>query len=174
MGPCRQKPNSLTHIDTEAGGDGVGKKILADTNSEYEQLRRENVATILSYGVNFMDNMVCRDACDGHDVRRTGKEECCTSICPKFLLTRVAESAVGAHTLLQCGVMQRLAGCVFFDLRRNFDRDEAGVDTEEDFLPSPMARYRQLLFAALKFCLAMLTSLGIENQDCGNQVMQFI
>ncbi|XP_062596408.1 nuclear pore complex protein Nup205-like [Saccostrea cucullata] len=37
-----------------------------------------------------------------------------------------------------------------------------------------MARYRQLLFAALKFCQAMLTSLGIENQDCGNQVMQFI
>ncbi|XP_062604334.1 nuclear pore complex protein Nup205-like [Saccostrea cucullata] len=70
--------------------------------------------------------------------------------------------------------MQRLAGCVFFDLRPYFDRDEAGVDTEEDFTSSPMARYHQLLFAALKFCLAMLTSLGIENQDCGNQVMQFI
>ena len=46
------------------------------------------------------------------------------------------------------------------------EADEEG----EDFLPSPMARYRQLLFASLKFCLAILTSLGIENQDCGNQV----
>ena len=34
----------------------------------------------------------------------------------------MAESAVGAHTLLQCGVMQRLAGCVFFDLRPDLDR----------------------------------------------------
>lgn len=50
-------------------GDGVGKRILADAHSEYEQLRRENVTTILSYGDNFMD-MVCRDACDGHDVGR--------------------------------------------------------------------------------------------------------
>ena len=47
----------------------MGKRILADAHSEYEQLRRENVATILSYGDNFMD-MVCRDACDGHDVGR--------------------------------------------------------------------------------------------------------
>ena len=54
---------------TESGGDGVGKRILADAHSEYEQLRRENVATILSYGDNFMD-MVCRDACDGHEVGR--------------------------------------------------------------------------------------------------------
>ncbi|XP_061177614.1 nuclear pore complex protein Nup205-like isoform X2 [Saccostrea echinata] len=208
---------------SKAGGDGVGKRILADAHSEYEQLRRENVATILSYGDNFMD-MVCRDACDGHDVGRMlalsvldtilsmdkfqqwmtfmsskgylqhlvdsllhddQQLQTLVSATPQLrvlyiylsklsLLTRVAESAVGAHTLLQCGVMQRLAGCVFFDLRPDFDRDEAGVDTEEDFLPSPMARYRQLLFAALKFCLAMLTSLGIENQDCGNQVMQFI
>lgn len=43
-------------------------------------------------------------------------------------------------------------------------------ECDEDFLPSPMSRYRQLLFASLKFCLAILTSLGIENQDCGNQV----
>lgn len=43
-------------------------------------------------------------------------------------------------------------------------------ECDEDFLPSPMSRYRQLLFASLKFCLAVLTSLGIENQDCGNQV----
>nr|XP_022290304.1 nuclear pore complex protein Nup205-like [Crassostrea virginica] len=216
-----QKPKSLTHSDPESGGDGVGKRILADAHSEYEQLRRENVATILSYGDNFMD-MVCRDACDGHDVGRMlalsvldtilsmdkfqqwmtfmsskgylqhlvdsllhDDQQLQTLLSPTpqlrvlyihlsklGLLTRVAESAVGAHTLLQCGVMQRLAGCVFFDLRPDLDReaDEEG----EDFLPSPMARYRQLLFASLKFCLAILTSLGIENQDCGNQVMLFI
>lgn len=217
-----QKPKSLTHTDTGALGDGVGKRILADAHSEYEQLRRENVATILSYGDNFMD-MVCRDACDGHDVGRMlalsvldtilsmdkfqqwmtfmsskgylqhlvdsllhddQQLQTLLSATPQLrllyiylsklsLLTRVAESAVGAHTLLQCGVMQRLAGCVFFDLRPDLDR-VSEEECDEDFLPSPMSRYRQLLFASLKFCLAILTSLGIENQDCGNQVLQFI
>ncbi|XP_056015581.1 nuclear pore complex protein Nup205-like isoform X3 [Ostrea edulis] len=218
-----QKPKSLTSTEPELTGDGVGKRILADSHSEYEQLRRENVATILSYGDNFMD-MLCRDACDGHDVGRMlalsvldtilsmdkfqqwmtfmsskgylqhlvdsllhddQQLQTLLSATPQLrvlyiylsklsLLTRVAESAVGAHTLLQCGVMQRLAGSVFFDLRPDFDREADDGAVEEDFLPSPMARYRQLLFSALKFCLAMLTSLGIENQDCGNQVMQFI
>ena len=41
----------------------------AATDSEYDQLRRENIATILSYGDAFMD-LVCRDACDGLDVGR--------------------------------------------------------------------------------------------------------
>ena len=42
--------------------------------------------------------------------------------------------------------------------------------SDDEFIPSPMARYRQLLFACLKLCLAILTSCGIENQDAGNQV----
>lgn len=58
-------------IVTGESGDGVGERLLANADSEYDQLTKENVATILSYGDNFMDT-VCRDACDGHDVGRVG------------------------------------------------------------------------------------------------------
>ena len=49
---------------------------------------------------------------------------------------------------------------------------EIGME-QDGFEPSPLARYRQLLFACLKLCLAILTSCGIENQDAGNQVSIF-
>ena len=51
------------------------------------------------------------------------------------LLTRVAERAEGAHTLLQCGLMSRLAECTIFDLRPE------GDDTDDDsFVPSMLNR----------------------------------
>lgn len=46
-------------------------------------------------------------------------------------------------------------------------------ECDEDFLFSFMFRYRQLLFVFFKFCLVVLIFLGIENQDCGNQVSRF-
>ena len=46
---------------------GVGSR--ASTEGEYEKLKAENVETLARYGDNFMD-IVCRDACDGHDVCR--------------------------------------------------------------------------------------------------------
>lgn len=39
------------------------------TDSEFERLSRDNMTTINSYGTNLMD-IICRDACDGHDVGR--------------------------------------------------------------------------------------------------------
>lgn len=53
--------------------EGIGERLLSGTDSEYDQLTKENVATILSYGNHFMDT-VCRDACDGHDVGRVGQK----------------------------------------------------------------------------------------------------
>ena len=38
------------------------------------------------------------------------------------------------------------------------------------FIPSVMQRYRQLLFPVLKLCLAVLTSLGVENKTATHQV----
>ncbi len=40
----------------------------------------------------------------------------------------------------------------------------------DEFIPSPMTRYRILLFAALKLSSAILTSLGLENKDVAAQV----
>ncbi|CAG2236944.1 NUP192 [Mytilus edulis] len=91
------------------------------------------------------------------------------------LLTRIAESTAGAHALLRAGIMSRLSSCNYFDMRPETSRlqNELGL-TQDEFIPSPMARYRLLLFACLKLCLAILTSCGIENQDAGNQVLQFV
>ena len=58
----------LSHFSGEQL-DGVARRVLSDADSEYDQLTKENVNTILSYGDAFMDT-VCRDACDGHDVGR--------------------------------------------------------------------------------------------------------
>jgi len=39
------------------------------SGSEFDRLTRDNLATIKSFGSNLMD-IVCRDACDGHNVGR--------------------------------------------------------------------------------------------------------
>ncbi|CAG2238144.1 NUP192 [Mytilus edulis] len=204
--------------------EGIGERLLSGTDSEYDQMTKENVATILSYGNHFMDT-VCRDACDGHDVGRMLALSVLDKILSmdKFqqwlnfmtskgylqhlvdslinddnqlqsllgpnpqlkvlyiyeskmsLLTRIAESTAGAHALLRAGIMSRLSSCNYFDMRPETSRlqNELGL-TQDEFIPSPMARYRLLLFACLKLCLAILTSCGIENQDAGNQVLQFV
>lgn len=41
---------------------------------------------------------------------------------------------------------------------------------DDGFVPDPLARYRLLLSAALRLCLAILTSLGIENKEAAAQV----
>ncbi|XP_021353761.1 uncharacterized protein LOC110450526 [Mizuhopecten yessoensis] len=96
--------------------------------------------------------------------------EICGAVPFQGLLTRIAESTTGAHTILRCGLMQGLAGCSFFDMRPELERsrDTQGVLESEEVIPSPMARYEHVLFASLKLCLALHTSLGIENQDAGN------
>ncbi|XP_052238587.1 LOW QUALITY PROTEIN: nuclear pore complex protein Nup205-like [Dreissena polymorpha] len=215
--------SSQAHLQEEPSG-GVESRLLAASDTEFDQLRRENIATILTYGDSFMD-LLCRDACDGLDVGRMLALSVldCILMMDKFnqwlsfitskgylqhlvdslavddeklmallgggvnnlkvlylyesklsLLTRVAETAVGATTLLRCGVMQKLAECSFFDMRPDMDRSQSVYNTEDDFLPDPVSRYRHLLFTSLRFCLAILTSLGSENREAGTQVMQFI
>ena len=50
------------------------------------------------------------------------------------LLTRVAESATGAHTLIQCGLMARLAECSILDVRPE------GDSHTNSFLPAVLTR----------------------------------
>ena len=45
------------------------ERVLGARDLEYEQLSKENLATVHSYGDGFME-VVCRDACDGHDIGR--------------------------------------------------------------------------------------------------------
>ncbi|XP_013384593.1 nuclear pore complex protein Nup205 [Lingula anatina] len=217
-----QKPKPLATLETVTKQKGVGSS-LASRDSEYEKLTKENLHTILSYGENFME-IICRDACDGHDVGRMLSLACIDAVVAidrqqawlsymsskgyvlhivesmvendevlqsmlspnpeplralyiyeskMGLLTRLAESATGAQTLLQCGIMSRLAECNFFDLRPEMEGPPR-FHQEQSFIPSILMRYRQLLLPALKLCLAVMTSLGIENKKAANQVLQFV
>lgn len=49
-------------------GHGIGAK-LTSADSEFEKLNAENLSTITSYSDNLME-VICRDACDGHDIGR--------------------------------------------------------------------------------------------------------
>lgn len=50
--------------------EGIEARLgAAGKQSEFERLKQDNIDTIVSYGDNFM-GLVCRDACDGHDVGR--------------------------------------------------------------------------------------------------------
>jgi len=45
---------------------------MTSKENEYERLTRENMETICSCGDNLME-VICRDACDGHDIGRVGR-----------------------------------------------------------------------------------------------------
>lgn len=88
----------------------------------------------------------------------------CLFICLSYLYLYLSVYPIFIYLSIYLSI---LSVCLFICLSVCRVSEE---ECDEDFLPSPMSRYRQLLFASLKFCLAILTSLGIENQDCGNQV----
>ncbi|KAL8613661.1 hypothetical protein ACOMHN_029753 [Nucella lapillus] len=208
---------------SQAGG-GV-ERILSDKDTEYDQLCKENMSTISAFGEAFME-VVCRDACDGHDIGRmltlsvldalVGEDshqqwlsylvtkgylqhlvDSLTAdnsslhaallpqpaqLRPLYIfqtkmstLTRLAQTAEGARTLLRCGVMQQLAACTALDLRPERESHQKGTEgEEEEFVPDPLARYRLVLSASLKLCLAILTSLGLHNKEAAAQVMLFV
>ncbi|RUS70914.1 hypothetical protein EGW08_021327, partial [Elysia chlorotica] len=91
------------------------------------------------------------------------------------LLTRVAQDPEGARTLLHGGSLEKMASCSVLSLRPEVDDYyQLSEDDDEDLVPSPLARYRQLLFAVLRFSLALLTSLGGENKEAATQVMLLV
>ena len=60
----------LTCDVSDLDDEGIDARLGATgTQSEFERLKQDNIDTIVSYGDNFM-GLVCRDACDGHDVGR--------------------------------------------------------------------------------------------------------
>ena len=47
------------------------------------------------------------------------------------------------------------------------------LSLDEDIAPSPLARYHRLLFAVLKLCLAIISSVGVENSNIAKEVKLF-
>ncbi|KAK7106896.1 nuclear pore complex protein Nup205-like [Littorina saxatilis] len=216
-----QKPAAVEETESQ----GV-ERILSGKDTEYEQLCKENLSSISAFGESFME-VVCRDACDGHDIGRMLALSVLDAIMAEdrhqqwlsylvskgylqhlvdslpgddsglhaalvpapsqlrplyifqtkmSMMTRLAQTAEGAGTLLRCGVMQKLAGCSALDLRPERDSQHSPMNEagEDGFVPDPLARYRLLLSAALRLCLALLTALGMENKEAAAQVMLFV
>jgi len=214
-----QKPRNRVEV-LDAEGVGVGSNIM-NGDSEYEKLTLDNMATISSYGENLIE-VVCRYACDGHDVGRmlalstlnsilaidkhkawlnymTSKGyvehfvsslsqddlQLASMLTPQpeplkalyiyeakmSLLTRIAQTSSGAQTLLQAGLMQRLAEFNVIEMRPDLHADRPD---DAGFIPSVMHRYRQILFPALKLCLSVLTSMGLENTTANSHVLLFL
>ncbi|XP_025098310.1 nuclear pore complex protein Nup205-like isoform X3 [Pomacea canaliculata] len=216
-----QKPSNFSSAEAAQGME----RVLSGGDTGYEQLSKENLSTIFSFGEAFME-VVCRDACDGHDVCRMLALSVLDSIMAedKFqqwlsflvtkgylqhlvdslplddsglhaalapvpsqlrplyifqskmsMLTRAAQTAEGARKLLRCNVMPRLAACTALDLRpETTSYSPLMAAADDSFIPDPLARYRLILWAALRLCLALLTSLGVENKEAASQVMMFI
>uniref|UniRef100_T1JB70 Partial AB-hydrolase lipase domain-containing protein n=1 Tax=Strigamia maritima TaxID=126957 RepID=T1JB70_STRMM len=99
------------------------------------------------------------------------------------LLTRLALSGSGAYALLENGIMSTLVECKVFDMRPEHEIHHASVlpmfnpnaSAEGDgFLMMSIGRYRQILFPALRLCLAITTSLGHNNINASSQLLRFI
>ncbi len=96
------------------------------------------------------------------------------------LLTRLASTASGASLLLESSLTARLAEMAVFSARPDVDQELMMMEQdsyEEDsgfMLSSPLARYHQILFPALRLCQALLASLGAANRSAAAQVRHFL
>ncbi|CAG2061130.1 unnamed protein product [Timema podura] len=88
------------------------------------------------------------------------------------LLCRIAATRTGAELLLEQGALACLSSMQVLD--RHPDIKTLSTAASMDFYPSISSRYMQILFPALNFCDAILTSLGTKNQSCTAQVLHFL
>ncbi|KAK4319740.1 hypothetical protein Pmani_009395 [Petrolisthes manimaculis] len=86
------------------------------------------------------------------------------------LLARVALSPAGARILLQTGLTTRLSEMAALDCRPT----QLNLQTDDEFLPSAVQRYRSVLSAALRVYLAILTSLGTDNYSATAHLLRFL
>jgi nuclear pore complex protein Nup205 len=83
-------------------------------------------------------------------------------------LARMATSVNGAATLMQAGLLLRMAEMTVFSARP--DKLPVVDDNGQDVL----GRYRQILFPALRVCQALLASLGRDNRSATALVLHFV
>jgi len=109
-----------------------------------------------------------------------------TSMKPLYLfqskmsfLSKMASTEYGVQTLLQNGVISRLAECQFLDLRINKSRlqENATFDfssSVDPFMPNIIERYSKLFKAFAKFILSILSVTGLRHQAVISQVQALI
>eukprot|EP00106_Octopus_bimaculoides_P019622 XP_014787064.1 PREDICTED: nuclear pore complex protein Nup205-like [Octopus bimaculoides] len=221
-----QKSTLPSWLSSETEVLGVTQVLVASGEGEFDNLSKENLSIILSYGDSLLE-IICKDICDGHNVGRLlalSLLDCILSLdksnqCLNFMISkgylqhlidgiltddthlqnllnssveslkhlysfegrmtfcsRVASSPAGAYSLLRHGFMQRLAECEVFSMRPEHERGHTEGNTlmDEEMGLSPLARYRRLLFPVLKVCLAIISSVGVENSNAAKEILIFI
>ncbi|CAI9734078.1 pore complex Nup205 [Octopus vulgaris] len=221
-----QKSTIPSWLSSETEALGVAQVLVASGEGEFDNLSKENLSIILSYGDSLLE-IICKDICDGHNVGRLlalSLLDCILSLdksnqCLNFMISkgylqhlidgiltddshlqnllnpsveslkhlysfegrmtfcsRVASSPAGAYSLLRHGFMQRLAECEVFSMRPEHERGHTEGNTlmDEEMGLSPLARYRRLLFPVLKVCLAIISSVGVENCNAAKEILIFI
>ncbi|GAB1605006.1 nuclear pore complex protein Nup205-like [Argonauta hians] len=221
-----QKPALPSWVSSETEVLGVSRVLITSGEEEFDNLSKENLSIILSYGDSLLD-IICKDICDGHNVGRLlalslldcilfldKSNQCLNFMISKGYLqhlidgvvtddihlqnllnpsveslkhlysfegrmtfcSRVASSPAGAYSLLRHGFMQRLAECKVFSMRPEHERGqtEGSSCMDEEMGLSPLARYRRLLFPVLKVCLAIISSVGVENSNAAKEILIFI
>ncbi|KAI0695309.1 nucleoporin Nup186/Nup192/Nup205 [Cytidiella melzeri] len=86
------------------------------------------------------------------------------------LLSRIAQSRGGAERLVESRLILSLAESDFIDARPELD--QAFVDND-NFLPSAMQRYHQLILPSLQIVTGMVATLGSKHLTANNQALEF-
>ncbi|CAB1322935.1 unnamed protein product [Coregonus sp. 'balchen'] len=163
---------------------------IAQKPEEPDTLQQEgDLAIFESYGTALME-VVCRDACDGHEIGRMlalsvldrilsidHQSQWLLFVCNSgyALLTQVAKTGQGAMELLRCGLVARLVECQVFDMVPDSDSHRVfGQRDPSGFILSPLDRYRQILIPALRLFKVILTSTTTHHQQGAAQVLQWL
>lgn len=90
------------------------------------------------------------------------------------MLSRFANSYVGAELLLEHRVIGVLSQMKVFDLHPDFQINNFVTSSSNSFIPPVDVRYQQFLFPALSLCDVILMTLGPENQSVITQITHFL
>lgn len=90
------------------------------------------------------------------------------------MLSRFANSYIGAELLLEHRVIGVLSQMKVFDLHPDFQINNFATSSSNSFIPPIDVRYQQILFPALSLCDVILMTLGPENQSVITQITHFL
>ncbi|KIY63736.1 hypothetical protein CYLTODRAFT_493667 [Cylindrobasidium torrendii FP15055 ss-10] len=87
------------------------------------------------------------------------------------LFVRLAADRKGAEALLDAGIFRVLGECDFIDARP--EGDDTFMD-QDDFLPSAVQRYHQLLLPTLELAAAIVATLRSKHASAASQALDFL
>lgn len=90
------------------------------------------------------------------------------------MLSRFANSYIGAELLLEHRVIGVLSQMKVFDMHPDFQINNFVTSSSNSFIPPVDVRYQQILFPALSLCDVILMTLGPENQSVITQITHFL